>query len=124
WVRRARPRLPSGSGHPVKERRIGLAADRAHERRRAQAKGCAPAWAFERDGVQRFGSREDGDGCARLEGAGLEIREERLVLFGLLRDPVDGGVLARLQLAERNAGRTSLRRGGIDGVAVRTGLGM
>jgi hypothetical protein len=56
---------------------------------------------------------------ARDEAVLLEVDEELGVLLGLLGDAVDGHVRAGRHVGQRRAGRASLRRPGVDRVAVR-----
>ena len=100
----------------VEERRIGVAGQDPDERGRPEAERRAAARAVERQRVQRLAAGEDRDVGAGRQGAGLEVRQQAGVLLGLLGDPVDRRVLARLDLAQRDArpvaGGRSRRRSG------------
>ena len=61
---------------------------------------------------------------ARSEGASLEVRQQRRVLFGLLRDPVDGGPSPRFHLRQQLARRSATGGRGVDRVAMGTRLGV
>ena len=112
----------SFAGDAVEERRVCLAAKNVDERRGPESEGRAATRPVERQRVERFRAGEDRYMGARRQGPRLEVRQEARVLLGLLGDPVDRGLLAGLDLAERRPGRAAACRLGIDRVAMRARL--